>query len=104
MKAARYTPGFHALFILLAAGHAQVIEFESNGLKYQALTRNGLTIMVALLPAQVKDFTVVQAAVSNGGTVPRVIRPEDFLFVREDGVENPASGARAVVNQLMDRA
>jgi hypothetical protein len=104
MKAARRTLGFRMLFTLLAAAHAQVIDFESNGLRYQALTRNGLTIMVALLPAQVKDFTVIQAAVSNGGTAPQLIRPEDFLFVREDGLETPASGARAVVNQLMDRA
>jgi hypothetical protein len=83
---------------------AQVIEFESNGLTYQTLTRNSLTIMVAWLPAQVRDFSVIQVAVSNGGTAPQTIRPEDFLFIRDDGGEIPASPARTVVDQLMDRA
>lgn len=95
-----------ALVVLLAAlpGVAQVIEFESNGLKYYALTRNGLTIMVAQLPANVRDFTVLQVAVSNGGTIPQSIRPEDFLFLREDGGEIQATPARSVVNSLIDRA
>jgi hypothetical protein len=60
--------------------------------------------MLALLPAQVKDFTVVQVAVSNGGSTAQTIRPEDFLFVRDDGMQTPASPARTVVNQLMDKA
>ena len=60
--------------------------------------------MLALLPAQVKDFTVLQVAVSNGGKTAQTIRPEDFLFVRQDGAETPASPARTVVNQLMDKA
>jgi hypothetical protein len=93
-----------AVCALASVTRGQVIEFESNGLKYQALTRNGLTIMVALLPAQVKDFTVVQVAVSNGGTAPQIIRPEDFIFAREDGFESQAAPARAVVDQLMDKA
>lgn len=93
-----------ALLFPLTAVWSQVIDFESGGLRYQALTRNGFTIMVALLPAQVKEFTVLQVAVSNGGTGPVTIRPEDFLFIREDGFELPATPVRAVVNQLMDRA
>jgi hypothetical protein len=60
--------------------------------------------MLAMLPAQVKDFTVLQVAISNGATVPYTIRPEDFLFIRDDGYELPASPARSVVNSLMDRA
>jgi hypothetical protein len=92
------------LALLASGAAAQVIEFESNGLRYQTLTRNGLTIMLALLPAQVKDYTVLQVAVSNGGAVPYSIRPEDFVFVREDGVEIPATPARAVVTSLMGRA
>ncbi len=50
-------------------GTAQVIEFESNGLKYQTLTKNGLTIMVASLPSHVRQFTILQVAVSNGSPV-----------------------------------
>jgi hypothetical protein len=90
--------------MLARSGFAQVIEFESNGLTYQTLTRNGLTIMVAWLPAQVRDFSVIQVAVSNGGTTPQTIRPEDFMFRREDGGELSASPARAVVHTLMERA
>jgi len=34
----------------LVCAHAQVIEFESNGLKYQTLTRSGVTVMFAIMP------------------------------------------------------
>ena len=90
--------------MLAQSGFGQVIEFESNGLTYQTLSRNGLTIMVAWLPAQVRDFTVIQVAVSNGGTSPQTIRPEDFSFRRDDGSELSASPARTVVHSLMERA
>src|SRR5271154_868338 len=33
------------VLLLLATAQAQVIEFESSGLKYKALTHNGVTIM-----------------------------------------------------------
>lgn len=89
--------GLFALF-------SQVIEFESGSLKYQALTRSGLTIMVAALPSHVRDYSVLQVAISNGGPQTFTIRPEDFLFLRSDGGELPASPARTVVNSLIDRA
>src|SRR5687767_7056950 len=74
------------LLILLAASlSAQVIEFESAGLRYQALTRNGLTIMCAQLPSHVRDYSILQVAVSNGGTSTYILRPEDFVIRREDG-------------------
>jgi hypothetical protein len=60
--------------------------------------------MLAMLPAQVRDFTVLQVAVSNGAKVPYTLRPEDFLFLGDDGYELPASPARTVVNSLMDKA
>src|SRR5882724_4474351 len=47
-----------ALISLLAA--AQVIEFESGGLHYQTLTRRGVTLMFAHMPARV-DGAVVRA-------------------------------------------
>lgn len=92
------------LGVVLSCARAQVIEFESNGLKFQALTRNGLTVMVAQLPASVRDYTTFQVAVSNGGERPQTVRPEDFLFIREDGTEVQATPARAVVDSLMERA
>jgi hypothetical protein len=94
----------YAALALARTGLAQVIEFESSGLRYQTLTRNSLTIMVAWLPAQVRDYSVIQVAVSNGGTTPQTVRPEDFLFLRDDGGEIAASPARTVVDHLMDRA
>src|SRR3954471_23099226 len=92
------------LLLALGASQGQVIEFESNGLRYHALTRNGLTIMLAHLPRQIRDYSVLQVAVSNGSDSPQTIRPEDFLFIREDGAEIPASSARNVVHDLVDRA
>lgn len=83
---------------------AQVIEFESNGLKYYALTRNSLTIMVAPLPSHVRDYAVLQVAVSNGGKVPQMIRPEDFIMMKDDGTETPAVPPRTVVNALTEKA
>jgi hypothetical protein len=95
-----------AFGIVLSAGsaNAQVIDFESGGLKYQALTKDGLTIMVAQLPANVREYTVLQVAISNGGKATHVIRPEDFRFSPAAGTEMPAIPARTVVNSLVDRA
>ncbi|MDZ4798927.1 MAG: hypothetical protein SGI92_12250 [Bryobacteraceae bacterium] len=93
-----------AALVSLCPALAQVIEFESNGLKYYALTRNNLTIMVAPLPAQVRDYSVIQVAISNGGKVPQTLRPEDFLFLREDGTEMAAVAPRTVVMSLTEKA
>jgi hypothetical protein len=93
-----------AAFLGLVPASSQVIEFESNGLKYYALTRNGLTIMVAPLPAHVRDFAVIQVAVSNGGGAPQIIKPEDFQYTREDGSELAAAAPRAVVNAMTAKA
>ena len=84
--------------------HGQVIEFESAGLKYQALTKNGLTIMIAPLQTSVRNYTVVQVAVSNGSRTPFVLKPEDFLYRPDTGDEIPALPARTVVSSLIDRA
>ena len=82
------------------AAHAQVIEFEQNGLKYQTLTRSGVTVMFAVMPQHLRDYAIIQVAVSNGSKAPYVIRPEDFTFVRPDGVVLRASPARIVVSML----
>lgn len=92
----------HALALLLwvGRGHAQVIEFESNGLKYQTLTKSGVTIMFATLPQHLHDFAILQVAVSNGSKAPYIIRPEDFTYVRLDASGLRASAARDVVSML----
>lgn len=91
-----------ALTVFTAA--AQVIEFESGGLRYQAMTKDGLTIMVAPLPTPVRQYTVLQIAIQNGGKLPFVIRPEDFLYRPDAGPEVTASPVRTVVSSLIDRA
>lgn len=83
--------------------HAQVIEFETNGLKYQTLTRSGVTLMFAQLPTHIHEYSIVQVAVSNGAPSPYFIRPEDFTFVRADGSELHATPARTVVAMLTQK-
>jgi len=94
-----------ALFTFLAvvSGSAQVIEFESGGLKYQTLTRNGVTLMFAHLPTHVREYAILQVAVSNGAQAPYTVRPEDFTFERADGVFIHAAPARHVVGALIEK-
>ncbi len=95
-----------ALLAILLAGSAaaQVIEFESGGLKYQTLSKGGLTVMFAHLPAPVREYTVIQAAISNGSQNVRTVRPEDFTFRRKDGVLLRGMPARTVVDDFLDHA
>jgi|SRR5450755_1328878 hypothetical protein len=82
---------------------AQVIEFESNGLKYQTVTKRGITVMVARLPGHVRELSILQVAVSNGSPGPYTIRPEDFSYKKDDGSEVHAWPARDVVEMLKDK-
>lgn len=92
------------LVICCARGvDAQVIEFESGGLKYLTMSRNGLTVMFAHMPAHVREFAIVQVAVSNGAPGVKTVRPEDCSFRRSDGTVVHAAPARAVVDELMRR-
>jgi hypothetical protein len=84
--------------------HAQVIDFESNGYRYKTMTKNGLTIMFAALPAQVREYSILQVAVSNGSKIPYSLKPEDFVFYREDGSVLPGSPTRSVINELIQKA
>lgn len=94
--------------VLLAAGlslgNAQVIDFESGGLRYKTLTKNGLTIMFAHLPTQIREYTIMQVAVSNGSQIPWTIKPADFRFIKADGSSLVPTNPRAVVNELIDKA
>ena len=93
-----------ALLLLCFALGAQVIPFDSNGLRYKALTRGGLTIMFAQLSTHVRDYAILQVALSNGSPVVWTVRPEDFRFEREDGSAIQALPARTVVNTLLNKA
>ena len=91
------------LALLTLPAPAQVIEFESNGLKYQTLTRNGVTVMFAHLAPHVQGYTILQAAVSNGSAAPYVIKPENFFYVRANGEAVEASDAHVVINMLIEK-
>jgi hypothetical protein len=94
--------GFALLWCAVRA-QAQVIEFESNGLKYLALTKSGITVMYAVMPQHLHEYATIQVAVSNGSQGSYVIKPEDFTFVRTDGLVLRASAARTVVNMLAQK-
>jgi hypothetical protein len=92
--------------LVLLAGAAlfgQVIEFESNGLKYQTLTREGVTVMFAHLPSAVREYSILQVAISNGGPRIAVVKPEDFVYDRSAGGAVRAAPAREVVNLLIEK-
>ncbi len=82
----------------------QVIEFESSGLKYQTLSKKGITVMFAYLPARLREYRIIQVAVSNGSKEVCTVRPEDFLFDRTEGGRIDATPAKAVVDRLLEHA
>jgi len=68
--------------LICAPGCAQVIEFEQNGLRYQALTRGDVTVMFAHMPQHLKGYSMLQAAIANGSKLTCSVRPEDFAYIR----------------------
>ena len=99
----RLLGGLALALTLLGHAHAQVIEFEANGLHYQTLTRSGVTVMWAPLITLLHEYSIIQVAVSNGSGGPYVIRAEDFSFVRPDGSVLRATPARTVVTMLSQK-
>jgi hypothetical protein len=93
-----------ALVLTAASSGAQIIEFESNGLKYQTLTREGVTLMFAPIPSHVRGYEILQVAVQNGSQVTWTVKPEDFSIRVDDGIVIPATPARSVVNEMIDKA
>src|ERR1700743_3261196 len=83
---------------------AQIIEFESGGLKYRTLTRGGVTIMWAHLPIHIKEYAVLQVSVSNGSPASWQIKPEDFKFAKPEGGITAAVPASSVVESFMEKA
>jgi hypothetical protein len=95
-----------ALCVLICAAAAlrgQAIQFESGGLYYQTLTRAGVTIMFAELPVQVREFAVLQVAVSNGSPSSRTVKEGDFKFIRPDGTPLAATPANSVVEEFLEK-
>jgi hypothetical protein len=80
------------------------IEFQSHGLDYEALTKNGVTVMFAPLPQHISDFNVVQVTVTNGSLVSWTVKATDFSFIRQDGTALPPASADYVVETLLEKA
>jgi hypothetical protein len=80
------------------------LDFQSRGLDYEALTREGVTVMFATLPPHIKDFNIIQITVTNGSPVSWTVRPEDFMFIRPDGAVLPTVSADFVVESLLEKA
>jgi hypothetical protein len=87
---------------VFSAAWGQVIEYESNGQKYQTLTRKGLTVIVTHLPNQVAGFGLLQVSISNGSQMYWTVRPTDFAYVRAE-LTLEAISADQVVDVLLDR-
>jgi hypothetical protein len=81
---------------------AQVIEYEANGLKYQTLSRKGLTIIVTHMPNHVAGFGLIQVSISNGSDFYWTVQPEDFVYVKQE-VPMTAISAGQVVDVLLDK-
>jgi hypothetical protein len=82
----------------------QVIPFESNGLLYKTLTKGGVTVMFAYLPAHLKEYSIMQVSVANGSPISWTVKPEDFTYRQQDGVTWQGEAALAVVNNLLAKA
>ena len=91
--------------LLLAVGAlgAQVLEYESGGQKYQAMTRQGLTVILAQLPNHVAGYGLLQVSISNGSLVNWNVMPEQLKYVRPEGSQHALS-ANQVVDLLLSKA
>jgi hypothetical protein len=93
-----------ATLVLSAGLTGQVIDFESNGLHYQALTRDSVTVTFAKLPSHIAAYNVFQVTITNGSPVSWVVKPEDFTFSRQDGSAIRATPADVVIASLLAHA
>ena len=73
-------------------------------MEYEALTKNGITVMFAPLPPHIKDYNIVQITVTNGSLVSWTVKPSDFLFIRQDGTPLQPVSADEVVESLLQKA
>ncbi len=78
--------------------------FESHGLEYDSITRNGITVMFAQLPSRLKEFNIIQVTVTNGSPLSWTVRASDFNFVRSDGIVEESVSPDYVVETLLGHA
>ncbi|MGH9583592.1 MAG: hypothetical protein ACRD4O_11710 [Bryobacteraceae bacterium] len=80
------------------------LEFESHGMDYESLTKDGVTVMFAPLPVHVSKYNIVQATVTNGSPVSWTVRAANFTFVRQDGTVLRSVSADEVVAGFLRKA
>ena len=95
---------FGAAAIAVLAPGQEAIPFENNGLHYRALTRGGMTIMIAQLNTRVRDWEIFQIAITNGTPIAWAVKAEDFRFERETGSPISALAAHEVVDTMLKKA
>lgn len=107
MRWLRASPGAVRLAALAAASFpvaAQVIQFESNGMDYQVLTHDGLTLMCAAMPFKTSRYAVMHVAVSNGSRETWQVDAADFVFEYKDGTVVRAVSEERVVGDFFRTA
>lgn len=85
-----------------AAGLSQIIEFESGGLRYQTQTKGGVTVMFATLPVVIREFSVIQVAISNGSNRLWNFRPQDFRYVAGAAAAGGGGVKGAAASQVVE--
>jgi hypothetical protein len=87
-----------------SASQPAPIEFESKGIEYEALTKDGITVMFAPLPPHIKEYSIMQVTVTNGSLVSWTVKSSDFSFARQDGTQLSPVSADEVVESLLQKA
>ncbi len=96
-----------AILVLAAAAlplSAQVIQFESNGMEYQVMTRRGLTLMCAPMPLKTNRYALLHVAASNGSEDTWQIDTANFSFEYEDGTVVQAMSEHRVISEFFENA
>jgi hypothetical protein len=73
-------------------------------LRYQTISKGGVTVMFAHLPAHLHDYQIIQVGISNGSADKFSVRPEDFSFEQSGGTRLYATSAKTVVEHLLEHA
>jgi hypothetical protein len=101
-RRARQVPVIASVLFAIGLLSAQVIEYEVSGVKYQTLSRQGLTVIMTRMPNHVAGFALVQVSISNGSDRYWTIAPEDFAYVKPEGSTSGIS-AEQVVDVLLEK-
>lgn len=83
---------------------AQVIQFRSNGMDYQVLTKDGLTLMCAPMPLKINRYALMHVAISNGSESTWQVDAADFSFEYADGTVVQAMSEQRVIGEFFRAA